>query len=127
MNKQEASSIINKYLGKEILNPKNKGNVKWSTINNKKDVYWINIHLDSRISNEYHLILNDEEKREFTYLIIPKNELDTNLFKIVFDKTVELDKIDIELSTHQENYLVDIKSGGTHYDFSKYVSKVFNY
>ena len=64
MNKQEASSIINKDLGKEILNPKNKGNVKWATINNKKDVYWINIHIDSRISNEYHLILNDEEKIE---------------------------------------------------------------
>lgn len=127
MNKQEASSIINKDLGKEILNPKNKGNVKWATINNKKDVYWINIHVDLRISNEYHLILNDEEKKQFTHLIIPKNELDTNLFKIVFDKTVELDKVDIELSTNQENYLVDIKSGGTQYDFSKYISKVFNY
>lgn len=127
MNKKDASFIINKDLGKEILNPKNKGNVKFTNKSNTKNVYWINIHIDSRLSNEFHIILNDEEKREFTHLIIPPNELKTNLFKTRFDKTNGLDKIDIELSYDNHNYLEDIKSGGTHYNFSKYISKVFNY
>lgn len=127
MNKKEASIIINTALGKDKLNPYNKGNVKWSSINSKKDVYWINIHLDSRLSNEYHFILNNEKEKRFTHIIIPSNTLDSNLFKIVFDKSVQLDKIDIELSTDKNNYLVDIKSGGTKQDFTKYISEVFNY
>ena len=127
MNKKEASLIINKYLEKQILNPNNNGNVKFTNKSNTKNVYWINIHIDSRLSNEFHIILNDEERREFTHLVIPQNELKTNLFKTRFDKTNGLDKIDIELSYDNHNYLEDIKSGGTHYNFSKYISKVFNY
>jgi hypothetical protein len=127
MDKKEASLIINKYLGKQILNPNNNGNVKFSNKSNKKNVYWINIHIDSRLSNEFHIILNDEEKGEFTHLVIPQNELKTNLFKTRLDKTNGLDKIDIELSYDNHNYLEDIKSGGTHYNFNKYISKVFNY
>ena len=79
MNKKDASLIINKDLGKEILNPKNKGNVKFTNKSNTKNVYWINIHIDSRLSNEFHIILNDEEKREFTHLVVPPNELKTDL------------------------------------------------
>ena len=78
MNKKEASLIINKYLGKQILNPNNNGNVKFTNKSNTKNVYWINMHIDSRLSNEFHIILNDEERREFTHLVIPQNELKTN-------------------------------------------------
>ena len=127
INKKKASEIINKDLGKNKLNPKNKGNVKWSNINNKKDVYWINIHINERILDEYHFILNNEKKQEFTHLIIPAHALDKSLFKIVYDKTVKCDKIDLELSNNEKNYLIDIKSGGTQKDFKKYISKVFSY
>ena len=127
MNKKDASLIINKDLGKEILIPKSKGNVKFANKSNAKNVYWINIHIDSRLSNEFHIILHNKEKREFTHLVVPPNELKTDLFKTRFDKTNGLDKIDIELSYDKHNYLEDIKSGGTHYNFSKYISKVFNY
>lgn len=127
MNKTEASLIINKNLGKEILNSKNNGNVKFANKSNARNVYWINIHVDSRLSNEFHIILHDEEKREFTHLVVPPNKLNTNLFITRFDKTNGLDKIDIELSYDDHDYLEDIKSGGTHFSFSKYISKVFTY
>jgi len=128
MDKYNASNIVNQYFGKQVLNPKNNGNLKFANkLKSNKNVYWINIHLDSRLSNEFHIILNDEENRKFTYLTIPPNELKTDLFKIRFDKTNGLDKIDIELSYNNHNYLEDTKSGGTHYNFSKYISKVFNY
>jgi len=127
MNKREASLIINNDLGKEVLNPKNNGNVKFTNKSMVKNVYWINIHIDSRLSNNYHIILHDEEKRKFTHLVVPGNELKTDLFRTRFDKTNGLDKIDIELSYDNHNYLEDVKSGGTHYNFSKYISKIFNY
>ncbi len=127
MNKKKASLIVNEYLGKEVLNPKNDGNVKFSNKSKTKNVYWLNIRMDSRLSNEFHLILNDEEKREFTHLIIPENLFKTNLFKIRFDEKYKIRKVDMELSYDTHNYLEDIKSGGTHHDFSQYVSKVFKY
>ncbi len=127
MNKKDASKIINKDYGKIILNPNNNGNVKFANKSSSKNVYWINIHIDSRLSKELHIILNDEEKRKFTHLVIPPNKLKPSLFKTRFDKTNGLDKIDIELSYDNYNYLEDIKSGGTHYNFSKYISKIFNY
>ncbi len=122
MNKKDASKIINKDYEKIILNPNNNGNVKFSNKSSSKNVYWINIHIDSRLSKELHIILNNEEKRKFTHLVIPPHELKPSLFK-----TNGLDKIDIELSSDNHNYLKDIKSGGTHYNFSKYISKIFNY
>ena len=127
MNKKDASKIINKDYEKIILNPNNNGNVKFANKSSSKNVYWINIHIDSRLSKELHIILNNEEKRKFTHLVIPPHELKPSLFKTRFDKTNGLDKIDIELSSDNHNYLEDIKSGGTHYNFSKYISKIFNY
>lgn len=127
MNKKEASSIINKNYNKTVLNPNNNGNVKFTNKSSSKNVYWINIHLDSRLSSEFHIILNDEKNKKFTHLVIPPNDLKPNLFRTRFDKTNGLDKIDIELSYDNHNYLEDVKSGGTHYNFSKYISKVFNY
>jgi len=127
MNKNEASIIINNYLEKSVLNPNNNGNVKFANKSNTKNVYWINIHLDQRLTHEYHIILNDKDKNEFTHLVIPPNELKASLFKTRYDKTNGLYKIDIELSYDSDNYLKDIKSGGTYYGFRKYVSKIYHY
>jgi len=127
MTKKEASSLINNDFKKEILHPGNNGNVKFAKKLHTKNVYWINIHVDSRLSKEFHIILNDEEKEEFTHLIIPANTFKTDLFRVRFDKTNGLNKLDIELSHDKENYLIDIKSGGTNYNFNKHLSKVFKY
>ena len=127
MNKREATLIINKEYGKDILNYNKNGNVKFANKNSKKNVYWINIHIDSRLDDTLHIVLNDKDKRKLTYLIIPPNTLKSDLFKVRIDKTNGLQKMDIELSNDVNNYLIDIKSGGSNYDFSKYISKIFRY
>lgn len=125
ITKQDACTYINKYLSDNVLKAGKNGNVKFA---NKqiglKCVYWINVHIDNRIQSDYYFILNDKNKREFTYLSIPANTLNRDLFKTRIDKTNGLEKLDIELSCLN---LKDIKSGGTHFNFKKYMSKTFSY
>jgi len=127
MNKKIASKIINNDLGLNRLDPENNGNVKWANINSKKNVYWINIHIDERLNHEYHFILNNKNKREFIYMVIPPNIFKDNLFVCRFDRTNGLDKYDVELSVNEASYLKDIKSGGSGFSFSKFVTKVYQY
>ncbi len=126
INKQEATSIINRKGQKYNLNPRNGGNMTLANKSNSKDVYWINIHLN-KISQELHFILNDKDNREFTHLVIPPNTLNPNLFVVREDTTNEQDKIDIELSFEPSTYLKDIKSNGTNFDFNKHVAGLYTY
>ena len=124
MTKEEATTIINNDLNNDELNPRNGGNVRFSNkTSSGKNVFWINICIDDRLLNNYHLILNDNIKQEFTHLMIPANALDIQLFKV--RKNSGKDHIDLELSYDEHNYLQDVKSGGTNFNFNPYVEKIY--
>jgi len=128
MTKKEASIIINKDLNENRLKPFGNGNVKWANKSKGiKNVYWINVHKDERLKNEFHFILNDEDKQILTHLIIPPETFLKTKYPERLDKTNDKMKIDIELSYDNFNYLKDIKSGGPKLNFLKYVSKTYNY
>lgn len=128
MNKKEAIDIIIKELSPKNFEKKNGGNVKFANINKgPKKVWWLNIHIDDRLLNNYHIILNNHNKNEFLYINIPPDILRDNLFKKRFDKTNNKDKLDIEISYDSSTYLIDTKSCGTRFDFNPYLVQVFEY
>ena len=124
MNKKRASKIINNDLGINKLNPTNNGNVKFANKSKVKDVYWLNIRIDDRLSNEYHIILNNSDERKFIHLIIPPNTFNTNIFHSRFDNKNGLDKFNIEVSLRE---LLDVKNGGTSFSFKEFVNEVYTY
>ena len=124
MTKKKAASIINQFYKDDRLDPSNNGNVKFANRGSSKDVYWINIHMDSRIEEEYHLILNDDKSRKFIHLVIPPNTFKLGRFIHRFDKTNGLEKFDIELSIVD---LIDIKSGGTNFCFKDFEERIYSY
>ena len=128
LNKIDATNIIIKELSPKNFNIKNGGNVKFANVNKgPKKVWWLNIHIDDRLLNDYHIILNNHNKNEFLFITIPPNTLNEGLFKKRFDKTNNKDKLDLEISYDSSRYLIDTKSGGTEFDFNKYLVRTFNY
>ena len=118
MNKQNASFIVNKNIIKDtpslpLLNAGRNGNVCWANINIAKDVWWIDIPIKKFI-NHLHLILNDKSKNIFYWISINANNISDPYNK--FRKLRE-NYISIELSSREINKFVDIKSGGTNFNF----------
>ena len=124
MNKNKASKMINEFYEDNRLIPNNNGNVKFANKNSSKNVYWINIHMDNRTKDEFHLLLNNDIERKLIHLVIPPNTFNSDLFVCRYDKTNGLDKLDIELSVDK---LVDIKSGGSNFTFEDYIEREYNY
>lgn len=124
MNKMDASILINNVLQKKELNPNNKGNVKFSNINLKKPVYWLNILIDERLNNFYHLILNDNISKILYHFVIPPNALCKEDFKIKYSN--EKPQLDIEISTINDNF-TDVKSGGSKFNFNKFFNLKYPY
>jgi len=119
MTKQEAIEIVNNHLQESSLN---NGNTNISKINDTIDVWWFNIPPE-RFSNDLHLLL--KKTNSFIWIKISANTFNTpqNIFKLRSD----VDKIDLEISSNMENdYMVDIKSGGTNYNFNPHIEHEFN-
>ena len=113
MNKTIAAEYINlKDLAS--LNPKNNGNVAWANINSSKDVWWADIPV-KKFHNDFHLLLNDKVKGVFYWVSIPRGT-----FPIPYKTFRKLRDgyISVELSSKNANKFVDVKSGGTEFDFS---------
>lgn len=122
MNKREAASIINKkWLAN--LNPSNNGNVSWANINASKDVWWIDIPT-KKFFRDFHLILNDEKNRILHWIFIP-----SGTFKDPYRTFRKLREgyISVELSSREANKFVDVKSGGTNFDFNQFQITTINH
>jgi len=123
MDKQKASLIVNNQLGSSLLNPNRNGNVSWANINIAKDVWWIDIPV-KKFKSHFHLILNDARYKRFYWISINKNEITYpyNYFRKLREKFIS-----IELSSRETNIFIDVKSGGTEFDFNKFQIKEFDY
>lgn len=113
--KKEIIEYINKTAGADLTNK----NTSYSKINKSKEVWWFNVKLD-RFAEDVHLLLNTETK--VIWLKLPKGFVAAlqRVFKIREDKNA----VDLEISSDKNyKYLLDVKSGGTHFNFAPFVKE----
>jgi hypothetical protein len=118
MNKKQFIDYINSNYKSTNLEMLTNNNTAYSNINKAKDVWWFNIGIE-KFGSDFNLILVGDYKSYWLHL--PKgfcNSLESK-FKIRLDK----DAVDLEICADKSdvNYLKDIKSGGSNFDFKKYI------
>jgi hypothetical protein len=118
MNKKQFIDYINSNYNSTNLNLLTNNNTAYSNINKSKDVWWYNINIE-KFGLDFNLILVGDYKSYWIHL--PNGfckSLESN-FKIRLDK----DAVDLEICADKSdvNYLNDIKSGGSNFDFKKYI------
>ncbi len=121
VKRSEAIECVNSHLGRPSLNgqstrfaSKNKGS---------KSVWWLTIPLQ-KTCKDLHILLKRatrEQDGSLVWLKLPANTLSEEKFSYRQDK----DAISLEIGTNGANYLKDIRSGGTEYDFSTHVVREF--
>jgi hypothetical protein len=95
----------------------NNSNTSFSSINNSKEVWWLNIPV-SKFNNDVHLLLSASSYA--LWLHLPKGFVRTLAvsFKIREDKNA----VDLEISADKNfKYLKDVKSLGSGFDFTCFV------
>lgn len=119
MNKTEIIEYINKTCNQKI----NKSNTFFSNVNKSKPVWWLNIDV-KKFDNEVNLLLNSNDRIIWIFLPIGFVIDVKSKFKIRVVKNA----VDLEISSENNtDYLFDIKSGGTNFNFSPYVKEIVKY
>ena len=115
MDKRSAVKMVNEHLGTMLLYG---GNTSFANINVAKPVWWMSIH-PSKFKSDLHLLLAKEEDSGLIWLRIEGNSF-PDVSK-VFRFRQDSGRIDLEISSGLSNYMVDVKSRGTEYDFTKHI------
>ena len=115
MDKRSAMKIVNEHLGSRLLDG---GNTSFANINASKPVWWININ-PSKFKSDLHLLLVKEGDRGLVWLRIEGDSFPD--VRKVFRVRQDNDYIDLEISSRRPEYMTDVKSGGTEYDFAKHI------
>ncbi len=102
---------------------KKMNNSKLANKNIRKNAYWFTIDLDNRIKKDYHFVLYNQEKKVAIYLKVPPDFFLINRFS--FSSRNNCPKMDIYLSCSEETFLIDIKSGGSKFDFKPFIIEEF--
>ncbi|SEC30585.1 hypothetical protein SAMN05192540_2850 [Maribacter dokdonensis] len=118
--KKEIIDFINKTKKASLTT----SNTSYSKINKSKDVWWLNIQTQKFNDDDVHLLLKTDKEVIWIYLA-NKFTKDINAsFKIRPDRNA----VDLEISADKSfMYLRDIKSGGTGFDFDKYVNETIQF
>ncbi|RKS53910.1 hypothetical protein BC962_2177 [Gillisia mitskevichiae] len=96
-------------------------NTSFGSINKSKEVWWLNIPVH-KFNDDVHLLLNVSNYS--IWLCLPKGFAKGVPFKIREDKNA----VDLEISADKSiQYLKDVKSGGTGFDFKPYVKEKFKF
>lgn len=117
MNKKDAIDYINKTYGGDL----NNANTSFASISisKYKTVWWANIPL-KKFNESVHLLFNDTD--EVIWIELPKS-FEPNLsdkFKIRPD----INAVDIEVwAVNDEQYMKDVKSGATGFDFKPFIKE----
>lgn len=119
MDKMQLIDFINHQFKGNL----NTGNTSYSSINKSKEVWWFNIPVH-KFSDDVHLLLNATDKA--IWIKLPKDFV-RNLpgtFKVREDKNA----VDLEISADKcFKFLMDVKSGGTGFDFKSFVKERISY
>lgn len=111
--KSEVIQFINKTYGVSL----SRANTSFSNINVAKRVWWTNVPLH-KFNDTVHLLFKDTN--EIIWIVLPKNFVSSlsDKFKIRKDKNA----IDIEVwAEKDERYMIDVKSGGTRFNFKPFI------
>lgn len=116
----ETKSEIIQYINKKYGVCLSRANASFSNINVAKSVWWTNVPLH-KFNDTVHLLFKDT--REIIWIVLPVGFV-KNLpekFRIRKDKNA----VDIEVwAERDERYLIDVKSGGTRFNFKPYIRDV---
>ncbi|MGV8111803.1 MAG: hypothetical protein AB2L17_02740 [Lentimicrobium sp.] len=116
----ETKSEIIEYINKTYDVRLSRVNASFSKINNGKPVWWTNVPLH-KFSDTVHLIFKDT--REIIWIVLPVGFV-KNLpekFRVRKDR----DSVDIEVwAEKDERYMIDVKSGGTRFNFKPYIREI---
>ena len=115
MDKKQAMAKVNKHVGCRLLNHHN---TTFAKVNSAKDVWWINV-APRKLRSDWHIILIKKRGNSLIWLRVPAGSISApeKVFRVRQDKGC----IDLEISSHCQRYMKDVKSGGTGYDFSRHV------
>ncbi|MUH37071.1 hypothetical protein D9O36_14560 [Zobellia amurskyensis] len=93
-------------------------NTSYSKINKSKKVWWFNV-ATSKFTAPVNLLLQIEGG--VFWIVLPTGFVKAidKVFKIRDDKDV----VDLEINADSRNFLCDVKSGGTLFDFSEYIKE----
>lgn len=117
MDKKELMDYINQNY-KAGLNSRN---TSFSNINKSKEVWWYNVTV-TKFTDDVHLLLNT--KQYALWIVLSKGFVKGVPFKIREDKNA----VDLEISADKNfKYLHDVKSGGTHFNFTTYVKEKIHF
>ena len=117
MNKKDAIAYINKTFGADLNNT----NTSFASVSitKYKTVWWTTVPVH-KFNEPFHLLFNDTD--EVIWIELPKNFV-LNLsdaFRIREDKNA----VDIEVwAKNDEQYMKDVKSGGTGFDFKPFIKE----
>ena len=114
MDKRTTREKVNGHLGRRLLNNRN---TRFSNVNASKPVWWLNVPL-RKFKDELHLLLA-EENGGLIWLRIKGNTFPSP--KDVFRYWEDKGAVDLEISTMPQDYMTDVKSGGTNYNFTKHI------
>lgn len=99
----------------------NSSNTSYSQINKSKEIWWFNVHI-SKFANDVHLLLNMTDNA--IWIKLPKGFAKGIPFKIREDKNA----VDLEISADRNfKYLKDVKSGGSGFDFKRFMKVEVNF
>ena len=116
MDKTKAMRRVNDHLGLgyRLLDGRN---THYSSVNASKPVWWLNIPL-RKFAEELHLLLA-KENGGLIWLRIKGNTFSSP--KDVFRYWEDKGAIDLEISAMPRDYMTDVKSSGTGYNFTKFI------
>ncbi|TDS13544.1 hypothetical protein DFQ03_2837 [Maribacter caenipelagi] len=119
MTKKDLIDRINSKYDTTLTN----SNTSYSKINKSKEVWWLNIKTH-KFHDDVHLLLKTDQEVIWIYLT-NKFTKDINAsFKIRPDRNA----VDLEISADKSYmYLRDVKSGGTGFDFNKFVKEIIKF
>ena len=116
MNKATAMRKANDHLelGYRLLDGRN---THYASVNASKPVWWLNIPL-RKFKDELHLLLG-KDNGGLIWLRIKGNTFPSP--KDVFRYWEDKGAIDLEISAMPQDYMTDVKNGGTGYNFTKHI------
>ena len=112
--KQECIAAINLKYKAGLSNI----NTSYSNINKSKNVWWFNI-ATSKFKAPVNLLLKTEDGVFWINLPIGFVSSIKKTFKIREDKDV----VDLEINAGSNNFLCDVKSGGTEFNFNAFIKE----
>lgn len=116
----ETKTEIIQYINKTYGVPLSTTNTSFSKINKAKSVWWTNVPLH-KFNDTVHLLFKDTE--EFIWIVLPIDFVSSlsDKFRIRKDRN----SVDIEVwAEKDERYMIDVKSGGTWFNFKPYIREI---